>query len=538
MKYSNSSRELLAICLSIKHFRHFLEGHEFYIFTDHKPLTHALICLTHALPASPSRYSPRETRHLDCISQFTSDIRHVQGTRNPFADALSRIELSALHHSSPLDFETLAQAQRDDPKLLSSTNVSSLLLQDVSLHFSSGTILCDVSTANPLPYVPPSYRRRVFDSLHSLSHPGNRATQHLIRDRFVWPGINKDVREWARTRPKCHTAKVHRHVAAPLGTFFSPEARFDHLHIYIVGPLPPPNGFRYLFTVIDRFTRWLTAVPIPDMQAETVARTFITHWISSFGVPSTVTTDGGAQFESALFSNLTARLGIHRSRTTAYHPTSNGMGERFHSQLKNSLKASPDANRWTEHLPIILLGIRNTVKVDLNCTPAQLVYGTTLRLPGQFFSSSSTTPDLAPDSYADRLQSAMLTLKPVSPRQNSIVPRVPKDLHTCTHVYVRTDAVRKRLQPPYTGPYKILRRHARHFMIDISGKSASISIDRLKVAYLDDDLLRPSPDTIRPTHSPRNELPTPPTPARTTKSGRRVHFPDRFASDRFDGHNP
>ena len=207
------------------------------------------------------------------------------------------------------------------------------------------------------------------------------------------------------------------------------------------------------------------------------------------------------------------------------------MVERFHRQLKNSLKASPDATRWTEHLPIILLGIRNTVKVDLNCTPAQLVYGTTLRLPGQFFSSSSTTPDLAPSSYADRLQSAMLTLKPVSPRQTSIVSHVPKDLHTCTHVYVRTDAVRKPLQPPYTGPYKILRRHARHFMIDISGKSASISIDRLKVAYLDDDLLRPSPDTFRPNHSPRNE---PPTPARTTKSGRHVLFPDRFVSDRYD----
>ena len=145
------------------------------------------------------------------------------------------------------------------------------------------------------------------------------------------------------------------------------------------------------------------------------------------------------------FPILTSRLVTHRSRTTAYHPSSNGMVERFHRQLQNSLKASPDATKWTEHLPIILLGIRNTVKVDLNCTPAQLVYGTPLRLPGQFFSSSSTTPDLAPSSYADHLQLAMLTLKPVSPRQQSIVSNVPKDLNTCTHVYVRTDAVRKPL---------------------------------------------------------------------------------------------
>ena len=83
VKYSTFGRELLGIYLSIKHFRHCLEGREFYILTDHKPLTHAL-------STSPDRYSPRETRHLDHISQFTSDIRHVTGKENVVTDALSQ----------------------------------------------------------------------------------------------------------------------------------------------------------------------------------------------------------------------------------------------------------------------------------------------------------------------------------------------------------------------------------------------------------------------------------------------------------------
>ena len=84
-RYSTFDRELLAIFLAIKHFQHYVEGQQFHILTDHKPLTF-LFC-------NPHRYSPRQTRQLDYISQFTSDIRHVSGTNNPVADALSRADI-------------------------------------------------------------------------------------------------------------------------------------------------------------------------------------------------------------------------------------------------------------------------------------------------------------------------------------------------------------------------------------------------------------------------------------------------------------
>ena len=87
-RYSTFDREPLAVYCAIRHFRHFIEAREFHVLTDHKPLTHSL-------KSKPDRHSPRQVRHLDFISQFTSDIRHVAGTGNPVADALSRCEVDA-----------------------------------------------------------------------------------------------------------------------------------------------------------------------------------------------------------------------------------------------------------------------------------------------------------------------------------------------------------------------------------------------------------------------------------------------------------
>ena len=84
-------------------------------------------------------------------------------------------------------------------------------------------------------------------------------------------------------------------------------------------------------------------------------------------------------------------LGSKHSRATAYHPQANGMVERFHRQLKAALKAQPTPDAWMDTLPLILLGIRTALKEDLNSTAAEMVYGTTLRLPGEFFTPSPTT---------------------------------------------------------------------------------------------------------------------------------------------------
>ena len=530
-KYSTYDRELLAMYLSIKYFRHFVEGRQFYIITDHKPLTFALSTKT-------SKLSPRQTRHLDYIAQFTTDIRYTKGLENPVADALSRIEVNALHSKYVIDLKEIAAAQETDPDLTQfHTTKSSIELKAMPLPTTDTTILCDISTGVPRPFIPKQFRRSVFDSLHQLSHPSIRATQHLIIARYVWPGINGDVRQWAKTCLHCQQSKVQRHTVAPHGTFMTPDSRFDNIHIDIVGPLPPSRGYTYLLTCIDRFTRWPEAIPIFNASAESVAQAFMTTWISQFGIPSTVTTDRGKQFESTLWSNLMQLLGCKRIRTTSYHPISNGIVERFHRQLKSSLKSYSDPSNWTDILPLVLLGIRATLKDDLHCTTAELVYGTTLRLPGEFF-DISCADDAAPDPlcYVTKLKTTMQQLKAVPPRQRHNKAFVSKDLMTCTHVFVRRDCVRKPLQRPYDGPYQILKRADKHFTVQVKGKEEVISLDRLKPAYLDIPSSVPvidnpvTPITDKQPIATTSTIPVPPTSGHsTTRSGRHVHWPKRFS---------
>ena len=108
------------------------------------------------------------------------------------------------------------------------------------------------------------------------------------------------------------------------------------VHIDIVGYLPSSHGFSYILTCVDEFKRWPEAIPIVDITAGTVARAFIGSWIARFGVPSTVSTDRGRQFDSTLWTELIRLLGSKRIRTIAYNPSSNGLVEQFHRQLKGS----------------------------------------------------------------------------------------------------------------------------------------------------------------------------------------------------------
>nr|VZI44033.1 unnamed protein product [Spirometra erinaceieuropaei] len=316
--------------------------------------------------------------------------------------------------------------------------------------------------------------------------------------------------------------------------------------------------------------------------AETIVKAFVSRWVAMFGAPSTVTTDRGAQFESALFQTLLNFLGCTRIRTTAYHSAANGMVERFHRQLKTALRAVEDPGNWSDNLPLALLGIRAALKSDLGCSAAELVFGTTLRLPGEMITPTSRGADETPDNLVHRLRQFMLSPSPVPPRAPMTESYVEKDLDKCTHVFVRCDRVRQPLESPYEGPFRVLARNTKTFRILRSDKEDVVSVDRVKAAVAEEppdlsqgqkcaDPLTPvPPSSLSPTRSPcplpcpSPPLPsTPPSrilplptcqqhptatpssttarsqpsstvpPAYITRSGRHVHFPDRLVTHFF-----
>ncbi|GFW01058.1 transposon Tf2-9 polyprotein [Trichonephila clavipes] len=437
--WSTYDCELFSIYSSVKKFKHMLEGRTFVIYTDQKPLTYAF-------QQHSEKCSPRQLRHLDFISQFSTDIRYTKGSDNTVADALSRIEIDEI---SPTDV----------------------------------TLYCDMSQKQPRPFVPKSMRQLIFKALHFFSHPGISASIDLIAKRFVWPGMRKDIKIMVRSCVKCQRAKVTRHTKSPIGTFALPDARFAHIHLDFIGPLPPSNGNQFCMTIIDRFTRWPEVIPTPDMTAETTARALMHGWISRFGCPTTITTDRGTNFESNLFRKLTRMLGCNRIHSTSYHPQANGIIERLHRHLKGALKAHNHI-QWTELLPIVLLGMRSALKDDINATCAQLVYGTTLRLPSDLVTSDSIN-QTANSTYVTSLIQTMRSLNPVSTAQHGTQNiYINPSLKTCSHIFLRSDKVNPKLTPPYTGPHLVISRNDKNFIIDLNGKQSTVSIDRIKPAYL------------------------------------------------------
>ena len=95
------------------------------------------------------------------------------------------------------------------------------------------------------------------------------------------------------------------------------DQRFSSLHVNLVGPLPPSEGFTYLLMVVDRFTRWTEAVPLSSITVADCAFALVRSWIARFGVPGDITSDQSRQFVSNLWKELTAVLGIKALRTTA-----------------------------------------------------------------------------------------------------------------------------------------------------------------------------------------------------------------------------
>lgn len=475
-RYSTYDRELLAAYASIKHFKHFVEGREFTLFSDHKPLTFAL-------QQNLDKASPRQRRHLDLIAQFTSDIQHISGKDNVVADTLSRID--ALTIDGSVDYELLADNQKCNIELreLIETNTN-LKFEKLPIFGTDKSLYCDVSTSIPRPFVPQGMRRQIFDAFHNLAHPGVKSSVKQITQKFIWTSMNKDVRNWAKSCIYCQKSKVSRHVKSPIGNFEPVSNRFAEIHIDIVGPLPPSEDQRYCVTILDRFTRWPEAIPTSNIRAETVAEVLVNHWICRFGVPALVVTDRGAQFESALFAELAKLVGFKRKRTTSYNPACNGLVERWHRSLKAAIMANQN-KQWTKSLPLVLLGLRTAFRDDFKSTSAELVYGENLRLPGDFIQPSNNHSQY---ETIVQLRNHFKNIQPSPPsrhcRNNTFIF---KDLTTCSHVLVRTDALRSALQAPYEGPFEVIKRTDKYYTLRMKGYESNVSVNRLKPCFMETD---------------------------------------------------
>ncbi len=190
---------------------------------------------------------------------------------------------------------------------------------------------------------------------------------------------------------------------------------------------------------MDRTTRWPEAIPLASVTSADCAAALLQGWIQRFGVPDTITSDRGPQFTSSLRASLCSLLSIKHTQTTAYHPQSNGLVERFHRRLKGALRARVAGADWVLQIPWVLLGFWTAWREDSDFSPSEAVFGSQLVLPGQFLS----TPESLSPSFIQDFQGVLAGRPPLQTAHNTTPSptSLPEDLLLARYVLVRNDAV-------------------------------------------------------------------------------------------------
>ncbi len=277
------------------HHLHRLQAADHHHQALFRPVSAARLCgLVNIRCPAHCGFQQRGSRHAVTPSHGGQRVAACQGGK---AEPGTVARVTAHAPLEGLCYTAMAVAQCGCPAVTKAVSSLSLRIQRVNI--AGVEVICDVSRGAARPVVPAAFQRTVFAAVHGLVHPGIRAKWRMISRRFVWHGCAADVSRWCRDCQECQHLKVTRQLAAATQATPVPEKRFSHLHVDLVGPLPTsPDGFKYIFTIIDHSTMCFEAVPVKNMEV-TVA--LVTGLICRFGVPAAVTSDRGTLFTSAVW---------------------------------------------------------------------------------------------------------------------------------------------------------------------------------------------------------------------------------------------
>ena len=218
--------------------------------------------------------------------------------------------------------------------------------------------------------VPKKLRHEVLAQLHGTrtsGHFGVSKTLHRLKQRFYWQNCRFDVKQWCENCDECSSKKGPRRKPKGPLKLYNVGAPMERIAVDVMGPLPvTKKGNKYLLVAMDYFTKWPEAYALQDQEAKTVATVLVREFVCRFGTPLELHSDQGRIFESELIKEICEILGINKTRTTPYHPQSDGMVERYNRTLATQLSTFVNENHsdWDEHLHTVLMayssnGIQN-----------------------------------------------------------------------------------------------------------------------------------------------------------------------------------
>ena len=328
--------------------------------------------------------------------------------------------------------------------------------------------------------VPISVRSHILEFAHdgSAGHLGIYRTLYKISDKFYWPNLRSDVREYVKTCHVCQVVGKPNQVIpkAPLQPIVIPEEPFEKIIIDCVGPLPKTKGGnQYLLTLMCATTRYPEAIPLKNITTKTIVKVLLKYF-TSFGIPKEIQSDRGTNFTSDLFSSILRELGVKQTLSSAYHPESQGALERWHQTFKTMLKkfCLESELDWDEGVNYLVFAIREAPQESLGFSPFEMVYGRQLRGPlslisDEWLKQPGVEQTVTAEKYMEKLKNMLGKVREIakeniskaqlSVKENFDVKTKAKSrkFQSGELVLAYFPIVGSPLQSKFHGPYKVVR---------------------------------------------------------------------------------
>jgi hypothetical protein len=490
-KYSVVEKECLAMVWCITKLRPYLYGREFTLITDHHPL-----CWLN----KQSSKNGRLDRWSLQLQEYSFDIKHTPGSSNCVADCLSRYpieqpddivekQLEVMHGqlnnicmATPPSFDsTKIQEQQRRDKIIkqlydhleSGKQHRSYVLENgivyKVLHRSGQRVL-------KVPYIPTSMIESLLQAYHNsltAGHLGINKTWNKIRDRYFWPRMYNQIKEYVLSCLKCKQFKIDRtRPTGKLQPIEPPTGVLDLMGLDFIGPVPQSsNGNKYILVCTDYLSRYAITQATPNCTAETAAKFLVKQIILQYGVPKQLLTDRGTHFMSNVFESIASRCGVNHITATTYHPQCNGLTERFNATLVDSIGTyvNQQQSDWDEYLPYVTFAYNTSKQSTIQMEPFKLMYGRDAILP--FDTPSQITKLSTANDYYSQLIRFLKQVKStawynIKQQQNiykrtydtgrqDLTPLKPGQLVFLKQMMVKN---LRKFSPKYYGPFRVIRQ--------------------------------------------------------------------------------
>ena len=416
--YSTTEKECLAVMESLKAYRPYLLGSEFDLYTDHQALKWLL--------TRTQEHSGRLWRWIDKFREFQCKVHHIAGNKNTVADALSRIRGVKSEYQWSLDLIKTEQEKCPHIKSVMSwlisgaPSVKNVTDKDLKAfhkelaNFALGSDGLLMHTRDKETWqivIPRSLVSKVLGMNHDdLGHFGYLKTWHRIENKYYWPFMSTEIQEWCNNCWACQQRRnpvpANKAPLQPLVTTRPGEL----VTMDIVEYPKSSRGSQYCLVMVDHFTKWLELFPMRNMTAETIAKKVFDFWIPRHGAPEQLHNDQGRNLTAEMINEVCKYLEIWHTRTTPFHPQSDGATERSIRTVNNMLAkmVNEDQRNWDLYISSCCLAYNTAVHSSTDFTPSFLEFGRELRLPNDLVESSQIPDDQVNHAeYASRLKSRL-----------------------------------------------------------------------------------------------------------------------------------